>query len=156
MDGESLVNRGMRLSPWEPPRFVLAGVQGVCGVQISTSKLAFNPLVPKDWKWVGLRRFPYNGQEMAFFGVRQPDGNHIYTTIDYEVVGGAQKHLYEEDMTTRVYTRNPLAQVIAFLQEAWRNPGVPGFVSLADDAVTDAAGATTRTEHYLSGRSLQQ
>jgi glycogen debranching enzyme len=118
MDGESLVNRGMRLSPWEPPRFVLAAVQGICGVQIRTGNLTFNPLVPENWKWVGLRRFLYHGREMAFFGVRQRDSRHVFTTSDYEVVGGTQKHIYEEDVTTHVYTRNPLAQVIAF-----RNPG---------------------------------
>jgi glycogen debranching enzyme len=118
MDGESLVNRGMRLSPWEPPRFVLAAVQGICGVTIRTGTLTFNPLVPADWKWAGLRRFLYHGREMAFFAVRQPDGIHVYTTSDFETSGGIQRHLYEEDVTTRVDTRDARAQVIAF-----KNPG---------------------------------
>ncbi|HEX6780202.1 MAG TPA: hypothetical protein VF099_18470 [Ktedonobacterales bacterium] len=113
MDGESLVNRGMRLSPWEPPRFVLAAIQGVCGVTIRTGNLTFHPLLPAAWKWVGLRRFLYHGREMAFFGVRQTDGPHIYAIGDFEVERSDHKHLYEEDVTTRVSTRNPLAQHIA-------------------------------------------
>lgn len=113
MDGESLVNRGMRLSPWEPPHFVLAGVQGVCGVTIKTGNLTFKPLIPADWKWVGLRRLLYHGREMSFFGVKQPDGPHVYGTGDFEASNGAHKHLYEEDVTTQVYTRNPLAQALA-------------------------------------------
>jgi hypothetical protein len=48
MDGESLVNRVMRLSSWKPPRFVLAAIQGVCGVNISAGQLTFNPLIPAD------------------------------------------------------------------------------------------------------------
>ncbi|HEU5369986.1 MAG TPA: hypothetical protein VFU69_16045, partial [Ktedonobacterales bacterium] len=114
MDGESLVNRGMRLSPWEPPRFVLAAIQGVCGVTIKTGQLTFNPLIPADWKWVGLRRFLYHGREMALFGVRQPDGPHAYSTGNFEAIHVANKHLYDEDVTASVYTRNPLAQEIAF------------------------------------------
>ena len=118
MDGESLVNRGMRLSPWEPPRFVLTAIQGICGVTISTGNLTFNPLIPADWKWEGLRRLRYHGREVAFFGVSQPDGRHVYTTSEYEEVSSGHKHHYEEDVTTQVYTRDPLAQVIAF-----KNPG---------------------------------
>lgn len=119
MDGESLVNRGMRLSPWEPPRYVLAAIQGICGVVVRTADLTFNPLLPPEWKWVGLRRFWFRGREMAFFAARQQDGVHIYATADFDVGDKpTQKHLYDEDVTTNVYTRNPLAEHVAF-----RRPG---------------------------------
>jgi hypothetical protein len=114
MDGESLVNRGMRLSPWEPPRFVLAAIRGICGLTIRTGKMHFNPLIPADWKWVGLRRFLYHGREAAVFGVRQPDGPHAYSTMDFDMERQVNKHLYDEDVTPSVSTRNPLAQHIAF------------------------------------------
>jgi len=55
MEGESLVNRGMRLSPWEPPRFVLTAIRGICGLTMQTGKLTFHPHLPAEWKWVGLR-----------------------------------------------------------------------------------------------------
>ncbi|MGH2344548.1 MAG: MGH1-like glycoside hydrolase domain-containing protein, partial [Chloroflexota bacterium] len=51
-DGESLVNRGMRLSPWEPPRFLWAAVEGVCGIVLQPGKPKINPLVPAHWCWV--------------------------------------------------------------------------------------------------------
>src|SRR6185437_3155970 len=83
MDGESLVNRGMRLSPWEPPRFVLAAIQGNCGIQYEEDGIKMQPSIPRDWKWAGLRRFPYHGgRELAFFGTRQQDGAHLYGTVD--------------------------------------------------------------------------
>jgi glycogen debranching enzyme len=114
MDGESLVNRGMRLSPWEPPRFVLAGVTGICGVRPEADGLTLQPIVPRDWNWVGLRRMPYRGREVAFFGVRQPGGNHLFSTTDCKVAPDATKELYDEDVTDRVEPSHPLAQHVAF------------------------------------------
>jgi hypothetical protein len=113
MDGESLVNRGMRLSPWEPPRFVYAAVQAVCGVTLRTGNLTFHPRLPAEWKWVGLRRLPYGGRELAFFGTRQPDGPHAFATSDFGMEQPVTKHLYDEDVTPQVYTRTALAQHIA-------------------------------------------
>jgi hypothetical protein len=120
MDGESLVNRGMRLSPWEPPRFVLAAVSGICGVRAGREGLTLSPLVPKDWKWVGLRRLPYQGREIAFFAAYQPDGSHIYATTDFLSGKDAPhaervaEHLYHEDVTHLVDSRHPFAHHIAF------------------------------------------
>jgi glycogen debranching enzyme len=114
IDGESLVNRGMRLSPWEPPRFLLAAVAGVCGLGVSKDKLHFRPLLPADWKWVGLRRLPYRGQEFAFFAVRQREGSHLFSTYDVETAPGVAEHRYTEDITSQVSLLNPIAQHIAF------------------------------------------
>ncbi len=123
MDGESLVNRGMRLSPWEPPRFVLAAVRGICGVRQRRDGLMLSPLVPKDWQWVGLRRLPYRGREIAFFAGWQPDGPHLYATTDFTPApesprapnaAAVSKHLYDEDVTNLVEVHDPLAQHIAF------------------------------------------
>ncbi|MDP6108180.1 MAG: hypothetical protein QGI33_07085, partial [Candidatus Brocadiia bacterium] len=44
-DGESLVNRGMRLSPWEPPRFLWAAIEGVCGMMLNPGPPGINPLL---------------------------------------------------------------------------------------------------------------
>lgn len=114
MDGESLANRGMRLSPWEPPRFVLAGIEGICGIQIKDGRLASQPLTPPTWRWAGLRRLPYQGREVSFFGALGPDGWHVYGTSDFETVQNVAKHLYDEDVTIRVSTPSALAQHIAF------------------------------------------
>ncbi|HEY7350518.1 MAG TPA: amylo-alpha-1,6-glucosidase [Ktedonobacterales bacterium] len=118
IDGESLVNRGMRLSPWEPPRFLLAAVSGVCGLSLRKNTLHSHPLLPADWKWVGLRRFPYHGQEIAFFATRQRDGAHLYGTTALETERELEQHRYAEDITPEIFLLNPLAQHIAF-----KNPG---------------------------------
>ena len=114
MDGESLVNRGMRLSPWEPPRFVLAAIEGICGIQLEPDGIKAKPSLPKQWEWVGMRRFPYHGRELAFFGAEQQDGRHLYGTVDSFNGVQAQKHLYEEDVTTKVYSRSTQTQHLAF------------------------------------------
>ncbi len=114
VDGESLVNRGMRLSPWEPPRFLWAAVEGVCGVMLGIDAVSLEPLLPRDWKWVAVRRLPYHGHELAVFAVRQNDCFHVFGTADFDTHHGYCKHLFEEDITGTVYPLNALAQHIAF------------------------------------------
>jgi len=109
-DGESLVNRGMRLSPWEPPRFLWAAVEGVCGVVLQPGRPKINPLVPASWRWVGLRRLPYHGAEVSFFATREHPGDaasqfHIYATT--EVTTEHTLEVYREDVTERVCVLNP-------------------------------------------------
>jgi hypothetical protein len=101
-DGESLVNRGMRLSPWEPPRFLWAAVEGVCGVTSLSDRFRLRPLLPADWKWVALRRLLYHGAEHAFFGARQGGQFCFYTTGQLEVPPGAGTEVFAEDVTPRV------------------------------------------------------
>lgn len=118
VDGESLVNRGMRLSPWEPPRFLWAAVEGVCGVMLSTDAISLEPLLPVDWKWVGIRRLPYHNRELGFFAARQTDCFHVFGTADFDTHPGYCKHLYEEDISNTVHPLNLMAKHIAF-----RRPG---------------------------------
>ena len=96
-DGESLVNRGMRLSPWEPPRFLWAAVEGVCGLTLTGDQPQINPLVPPSWKWVALRRLPYAGREISYFAVRTGEGFHLFTTCEIET--DAVHSLYEQDVS---------------------------------------------------------
>lgn len=87
-DGETLVNRGMRMSPWEPPRFLWAAIEGVCGLNLSSSVTRINPLVPPDWKWLGLRRLNYHGGELSYFAIRGDNGAFdVYSTENIETDG---------------------------------------------------------------------
>ncbi|HEX3000303.1 MAG TPA: trehalase family glycosidase, partial [Armatimonadota bacterium] len=47
-DGLSLVNRGMRLSPWEPPRFLWAIIEGGIGLDITGDDVWIRPRIPYD------------------------------------------------------------------------------------------------------------
>ena len=80
-DGESLANRGMRLSPWEPPRFLWAAVEGVCGFELTPGLPQVNPLMPAGWNWVALRNVPYHGSPFSYFLVREAEGGvRVYAT----------------------------------------------------------------------------
>ena len=108
-DGESLVNRGMRLSPWEPPRFLWAAVEGICGVVLQPDQLKINPLVPESWRWVALRRLPYHGREVSFFAAREGRGEgtsfRVYVTgictTDHTL------DVFDQDVTEQVRVLHP-------------------------------------------------
>jgi hypothetical protein len=115
-DGESLVNRGMRLSPWEPPRFLWAAIEGACGLILTPDRPRINPLVPADWKWVAVRRLPYHGRSLTYFAARQGGRFHIYANADVHTPHGTT--CYDEDVSDRVYAASDAAAVVAF-----RRPG---------------------------------
>jgi hypothetical protein len=115
-DGESLENRGMRLSPWEPPRFLWAAVEGVCGLMLSPGAPRINPLIPPDWCWVGVRDLPYHGSSFTYFVVREgASGFRVYSTMpvesDWDVM------LYDRDVTQSVRVFAGSAIVIALARE---------------------------------------
>ena len=114
VDGESLVNRGMRLSPWEPPRFLWAAVEGVCGVMLDANTIGFNPLLPSDWRWVGLRRLDCHRRELSFFAARHHDTFQVFGTADFDTAPSSTKHLYDEDITNQLDALNSLAYHVAF------------------------------------------
>lgn len=99
-DGESLVNRGMRLSPWEPPRFLWAAVEGVCGMMLSPGAPGINPLIPSDWQWVGAVGVRYHGKPVTFFAAHMDGGMHVFANTDFE--GAGAKRVLEEDVTAGV------------------------------------------------------
>jgi hypothetical protein len=99
-DGESLVNRGMRLSPWEPPRFLWAAVEGVGGMMLSPGAPGINPLIPPDWKWVGLVRVPYHGEHVTFFAGRMDGQIHLYASTEFEC--DSPHEVFGDDVTEQV------------------------------------------------------
>jgi Bacterial alpha-L-rhamnosidase 6 hairpin glycosidase domain len=115
-DGESLVNRGMRLSPWEPPRFLWAAVEGVCGLMLSPDLPGVNPLIPAGWKWVAVRRLPYHGREFTYFVGRHGERFHVYANADVQTTH--HKEIYAEDVSTDVHAFCATAEVVAL-----RRPG---------------------------------
>lgn len=110
-DGESLINRGMRLSPWEPPRFLWAAIEGVCGVSLTTGALQVNPLVPPSWKWLALKRLPYHGGEITYFAVREGAGFQISATGAIETDHSIDR--YDEDVSPNVHVFSRDVVVVA-------------------------------------------
>jgi glycogen debranching enzyme len=96
-DGESLINRGMRLSPWEPPRFLWAAVEGVCGMMVSPDEPGIRPLLPPDWKWVSAVGVCYHGQQVTAFAGRQQDGLRVYANTEFRSDG--PREVFSRDVT---------------------------------------------------------
>jgi hypothetical protein len=129
-DGESLINRGMRLSPWEPPRFLWAAVEGLCGLMLTPDAPHISPVIPHRWKWVGVRRVHYHGNEISFFATRQNDSYVVYVTGAAETDTHIER--YEEDVSDEASAFSSVAAVIAFSR---RN----GFVVLVGNVSDETA-----------------
>ncbi len=99
-DGESLVNRGMRLSPWEPPRFLWALLEGAVGLNVGLKRLAVNPRIPPDWRWLILRNLPYQGELVSFFMGRRVDGIYFFTSSEFDSDYHVER--FETDLSDKV------------------------------------------------------
>ncbi|HKW45033.1 MAG TPA: amylo-alpha-1,6-glucosidase [Candidatus Eremiobacteraceae bacterium] len=111
-DGESLINRGMRLSPWEPPRFLWAAIEGVCGLMVTTAEPKVNPLVPQGWLWVGVRRLCYHGAEISYFATRHAGKFHVCATGPVDTASGYEH--FDEDISDSITAFSEASAVIAF------------------------------------------
>ncbi len=111
-DGESLTNGGMRLSPWEPPRFFWAAIEGVCGLMLTSGVPQINPLIPGHWSWVGIRRLCYHNGFLSYFAVRQRGGRMtIYSTAPLE--SECDVSLFDRDVSDGLHVFSDSAVVIA-------------------------------------------
>jgi hypothetical protein len=101
-DGESLVNRGMRLSPWEPPRYLWAAIEGACGLNLrdAPKRLRVEPLMPSGWTWLGVRRLPLEGHELSYFVIRDHSRFRIFANGQLEVEG--ELEVFDEDVSERI------------------------------------------------------
>lgn len=100
LNGETLVNEGMMLSPWFPPRYLWAAIEGVAGFDIERGDVTISPRLPPDWKWMAVQNLPHRGQWLSWFAARMPN-LRIFATF-------ASTHddtpfsTYEEDITRDV------------------------------------------------------
>jgi glycogen debranching enzyme len=124
-DGESLINRGMRLSPWEPPRYLWAAIEGACGLVIAGGVLGNTsgkplvvgepsfevaPIMPSAWRWLGARRVPLGGNYYSYFAMR--DGRKFHVFADGHLSVDGELEIYEEDVTDRIDRLDPDMVVI--------------------------------------------
>ena len=73
LHGETLANQGMMLSPWYPPHYVWAAIEGACGLEVRGKEVACNPRLPPQWKWIGARNVPFRGRQLTWFIARVPE-----------------------------------------------------------------------------------
>lgn len=102
----------MRLSPWEPPRFLWALLEGALGVRPHYDRLAVEPTLPHDWKWCRVRNLPYRGQSLSWFLARYGDGLHLLTTDPVETPLIMER--FDEDVSDLVIPEGGNISVAAF------------------------------------------
>lgn len=111
LHGESLVNQGMMLSPWFPPRYLWAAIEGAAGLDLSSDPPRVDPRLAPDWNWLGVRNLPYRGQSLTWLAVRTPE-LRIYT--NYHFQESTPHAVYEEDITEHIHAVGSATVVLAF------------------------------------------
>lgn len=96
LHGETLANQGMMLSPWFPPRYLWAAIEGAAGLDLSGDEPSCNPRLAPNWRWLGVRNLRFRGGFVSWFVVRSPEPS-MYATFRF---GKSQKYeAYDQDVT---------------------------------------------------------
>ena len=113
LDGETLVNQGMMLSPWFPPRYVWAAIEGTCGFKTDEDALKCWPNLAPQWKWLGVQNLPYRGQSLTFFAVRQPEVQ-LYANFHFQE--SSPYVAYDEDVSAGLQVTGDAACALGLRQ----------------------------------------
>lgn len=96
-DGETFVNRGMRLSPWDAPRFLTACLESLAGIEVNAGEIVVRPAMPMDWKWLQIENVVVRGQSLSYFLVRSGKAMLMFTSNDVRLEAPfGTVHQYEE------------------------------------------------------------
>jgi hypothetical protein len=101
LHGETLTNEGMMLSPWDPPRYLWAAVEGAAGLNIEDGQLSLTPRLASNWKWMGVANLPYRGKRLTWFAMRAPD---VQIYANFHSHSGPAYQTYEEEITPYIST----------------------------------------------------
>lgn len=110
LHGEMLTNQGMMLSPWFPPHYLWAAIEGAAGFNLSTDEPSVTPRLAPDWKWLGVRNLFFRGKKLTWFVVREPQ-LHMYATFSFK--NSIETSEYEDDCTDTIELSGEAAAAIA-------------------------------------------
>ena len=99
LHGETLVNQGMMLSPWFPPRYLWAAIEGAAGLDLSSGTPSCYPRLAPSWRWLGVRNLRFRGTFVTWFVVRSPELT-MYATFRFD--HSMDYHAYDEDLTEEI------------------------------------------------------
>ncbi|MGH7736920.1 MAG: MGH1-like glycoside hydrolase domain-containing protein [Candidatus Tyrphobacter sp.] len=111
LHGETLANQGMMLSPWFPPRYLWAAIEGAGGLDLSGGTPSVYPRLSPTWKWLGVRNVLYRGHGLSWVVVRA-DGLRMY--VNQQLDESLQYDQYDEDVTQHAHVTGDAAVAIAF------------------------------------------
>ena len=100
LHGETLTNEGMMLSPWDPPRYLWAAIEGVVGLDPSGDGVSLHPRLSNDWKWLAVQNVPYRKRRLSYFAVRTPD-LEIYA--NFQPHGPLASQSYDDDISGQIH-----------------------------------------------------
>jgi hypothetical protein len=132
LHGETLVNQGMMLSPWYPPRYLWAAIEGAGGLELAGEDVRLHPRLAPQWNWMGLQHVPYRGKQLTWFVARIPDVQ-VYANFHFQ--GSVPYTAFDADITDRVQAIGDNICVVAFRDDTHMLICVG---STADHAVTTA------------------
>lgn len=113
LHGETLVNQGMMLSPWFPPRYIWAAIEGVAGLDTDNGTLDIRPNLAPQWKWMAVLNLPVRGESITFFAARTPDVA-LYTNTPLQRAVNARS--FEEDISDSLEADGPDVTAIGLRQ----------------------------------------
>ena len=146
LHGETLANQGMMLSPWFPPRYLWAAIEGAAGLDLSGDQPSINPRLAPDWKWLGVRNLVLAGRRVSWFVVRALE-LRMYATHRFD-----QSMPYEacdEDVTSDIKMSGEAVTAIALRKDAHLTILVG---NTSDRTVTTAVRLTSVIEGAYSSR----
>ncbi|HEY1656274.1 MAG TPA: hypothetical protein VGF86_14305 [Candidatus Tumulicola sp.] len=111
LHGETMVNEGMMLSPWTPPRYLWAAIEGTCGLEPTVEGARIEPRLPPSWSWLGARNVPLRGETLAWF-VARTDCHRLFTT--HTVESTLPLEVYDRDVTEEVIVEGDDVATMAF------------------------------------------
>lgn len=114
LNGETLVNQGMMLSPWFPPRYLWAAIEGMAGLSQRETSVTLTPHLAANWKWLGVHNVPFRGGSLTWFAVRIPD-LHIYSNFNLPEEATAHT-VYADDITDNIRASGDSVCVIGLRQ----------------------------------------
>jgi hypothetical protein len=134
LHGETLVNQGMMLSPWFPPRYVWAAIEGAAGLDLSGGTPTINTRLASNWKWTGVRDVLLGGKRLSWFIVRTPEPR-LYTNATFHCAGVSL--VYEDDISSRLSIEGADSVALALAQ----NDNIAIFIgNTAQRTITTAVG----------------
>ena len=96
LHGETLVNQGMMLSPWFPPRYLWAAIEGAAGLDLSGGTPAIEPRLAPSWKWSAARDVVLGDRRLTWFAVRTPV---LELYINAPLPSSSPTRVYEQDIS---------------------------------------------------------
>ncbi|MDQ2866702.1 MAG: hypothetical protein M3R51_10805 [Candidatus Eremiobacteraeota bacterium] len=99
LHGETLVNQGMMLSPWFPPRYLWAAIEGAAGLDLSGDEPCCNPHMAPDWRWMGVRNLRFRGNYVSWFVVR---AGELTMYANFRFGHSMAYEAYDHDITDRL------------------------------------------------------